>query len=207
MGSVGSGFLDAKSTTTVFGGVACATPFDYPWTMNEKIVIRPKTEKTCGSCSMCCKVFSIEVLNKPVATWCRNCNIGAGCGIYEDRPDVCRGFRCVWLDDPNMPEEFRPDRSKMILVVENVTGSIYAHMDRDSPNIWRRSPYIDVLKDWARRLEPLDRVVAVIVGPNCVIVKPDGSLETVTMKPGARSFDIRWYATPAGRTVRVEPTT
>ena len=43
-------------------------------------------ERTCGDCTLCCKVMAIEELAKPVGTWCPHCKPGRGCRIYPDRP-------------------------------------------------------------------------------------------------------------------------
>ncbi|MEZ6185285.1 MAG: hypothetical protein R3F62_09790 [Planctomycetota bacterium] len=39
----------------------------------------------------------------------------AGCGIYDERPEGCRTFRCTWLDTPELDEGMRPDRCGFIL--------------------------------------------------------------------------------------------
>ena len=38
-------------------------------------------------CTACCKILKIRELNKPANTWCKHCNIGVGCGIYDSRPE------------------------------------------------------------------------------------------------------------------------
>jgi len=56
-------------------------------------------ERSCGSCSLCCKLLSIEgVEDRPGWTWCKHCRPGkGGCSIYDDRPHACRSFVCGWL--------------------------------------------------------------------------------------------------------------
>lgn len=52
--------------------------------------------RTCGECRECCIHLEIETLKKPAMVPCHNlCKIG--CGIYKDRPQVCRDFSCAWL--------------------------------------------------------------------------------------------------------------
>ena len=48
---------------------------------------------------MCCKVYPIPILNKQEGKWCAHCAIGSGCRIHEDRPEQCRSFVCLWLQD------------------------------------------------------------------------------------------------------------
>ena len=56
---------------------------------------------------MCCKVYRIPVLNKQEGKWCAHCAIGSGCRIYEDRPEQCRSFVCLWL--PGTPFAWRKE--------------------------------------------------------------------------------------------------
>jgi hypothetical protein len=65
--------------------------------------------RTCGECTLCCKLPRIDELEKPSWTWCKHCVIGKGCGIYGNHPPVCKDFRCLWLDDLELPDEWRPD--------------------------------------------------------------------------------------------------
>src|SRR5262245_21957323 len=61
-------------------------------------------------CTLCCKTFRIEELNKPRMTWCQHCTKKA-CGIYHDRPQSCRDFRCLWLVTQEDSDEYpmRPE--------------------------------------------------------------------------------------------------
>jgi len=65
--------------------------------------------KTCGGCTLCCKLPEIQVLSKPAGQMCTHCNIGVGCDAYEYRPDDCRQFRCIWITSP-LSDRFRPDK-------------------------------------------------------------------------------------------------
>jgi len=77
-------------------------------------------ERSCGSCSACCKVVRIEAedLQKPAGVWCPNCRPGSGCAIYDRRPSVCRDYQCLWLDTRLLPEAYRPDRLKVMFSAE-----------------------------------------------------------------------------------------
>ena len=46
--------------------------------------------KSCGPCTMCCKVLLIAALDKQPGTWCPHATPGKGCGIYPDRLRMCR---------------------------------------------------------------------------------------------------------------------
>ena len=43
--------------------------------------------------------------------------LGNGCTIYEDRPSVCRNYRCAWLADQEhfIPEWIKPSLSGIII--------------------------------------------------------------------------------------------
>jgi hypothetical protein len=71
-------------------------------------------ERPCGGCTMCCKVAAVPEIDKPASTWCRNCDKSKGCKIYQQRPQACRDFYCLWKVMLDFPEELRPDRCKVI---------------------------------------------------------------------------------------------
>jgi hypothetical protein len=57
---------------------------------------------------MCCFAAPISELDKVAGEACVHlCD--SGCGIYSERPEVCRGFACEWLWGMGGPEH-RPDR-------------------------------------------------------------------------------------------------
>ncbi len=65
------------------------------------------TQRQCGDCLLCCKVLAVAALDKPANRWCLHANLGAHrCDIYEDRPEECRAFDCLWLkhDEHTVPE-------------------------------------------------------------------------------------------------------
>lgn len=75
----------------------------------------PILEKSCGSCTACCKAIGVKELNKPMGEQCGFCNPGKGCSIYETRPQSCQDYKCQWLMDPKLPDYMRPDRIKVII--------------------------------------------------------------------------------------------
>lgn len=69
----------------------------------------------CGTCNLCCKLPAIPETGKPVGVWCEHCIPGSakGCKIYEDRPESCKNFRCIWLSG-GFPDYMRPDKVRVI---------------------------------------------------------------------------------------------
>lgn len=93
---------------------------------------RPPRERTCGECRACCVVLGFEAredespFRKPAGTPCHHL-VRIGCGIYHDRPPVCRRFECGWLVAPNLPDALRPDRCGVLFCTnDSAVGEGYA---------------------------------------------------------------------------------
>jgi hypothetical protein len=73
-------------------------------------------ERQCGECMVCCEYMPISTprLIKRAEVLCDHCVVNRGCSIYATRPNVCRTWHCLWRRDAAMPDELRPDRSRMI---------------------------------------------------------------------------------------------
>ncbi len=71
--------------------------------------------RQCGLCTACCTVMQVSDIQKPAGQRCRHA--GKGCGIYDDRPQSCRGFTCLWLADVAsvLSAEHRPDLIGLVL--------------------------------------------------------------------------------------------
>jgi len=128
--------------------------------------------RTCGSCSLCCKVLQIDELQKPVGQWCPNCAVGRGCKIYQTRPSECRTFHCAWLISPDLGEEWQPARAKFVLYSEGKANRIVAHVDPGYPTAWRAEPYYRQLKEWARAAVDRDGQVCVYVKLRTIVILP-----------------------------------
>lgn len=50
----------------------------------------------CNGCTLCCKVFAVEALAKPLGTPCVFQREGC-CAVYSTRPNECATFQCVYL--------------------------------------------------------------------------------------------------------------
>ncbi len=85
---------------------------------------------------MCCAALEIDELKKPAGPSCRHC-VGAGCGIYAARPQVCRDFECEWLTSRTLPQNFRPDRIGAILMEDSDVDEYRAVCAPSRPLAWR----------------------------------------------------------------------
>lgn len=92
--------------------------------------------RECGSCTLCCRVIGVNVLNKPANIWCEHCDPRSGCQIYEGRPDECRDFMCVWLTDERLGNWARPDKVHVVLTKTH-GGNFQPVCDPNYPMAWR----------------------------------------------------------------------
>ena len=87
--------------------------------------------RTCGDCALCCTLPNIDKpeIQKASGARCIHCT-GTGCGIYETRPPVCRAWYCAWRTVDIFGDEWRPDKSGVLAMVE--TEGIPEHFDYDT---------------------------------------------------------------------------
>lgn len=82
--------------------------------------------RQCGDCNTCCTLFEIPEVEKPLNARCRHQSSDAdrpGCGIYEQRPEVCRAFECAWKLGLGA-EHDRPDRLGIMLYTVNLEDGL-----------------------------------------------------------------------------------
>jgi hypothetical protein len=74
--------------------------------------------RECGTCTACCTALTIDEpeLQKLPGYTCLNCRLGAGCAIYETRPNLCREWYCAWRRLDWIAETLRPDRSGVLII-------------------------------------------------------------------------------------------
>ena len=136
--------------------------------------------RSCGSCSLCCKVVAVEEIAKPIGAWCQHCHRQKGCAIYEQRPPSCRMFICQWMLAAELGAEWKPDRAKFAMLKSAGGRHLTVFADPGNPSTWRRSPYYENLKHWAtqgvRNTADL-HLVDVMIGPRCIVILPDREVE------------------------------
>ena len=81
------------------------------------------SERQCGECTACCTHLKIDTqeLQKLAGSDCVHLEPLRGCRIYETRPQGCRDFVCLWRQTPDIADDWRPDRSGMLLVATKET--------------------------------------------------------------------------------------
>lgn len=108
----------------------------------------PKIKRTCGSCSLCCKVMGVPEVKQRHA-WCPHCSPGCGCIIYESRPERCRQFNCLWLVNPQIKDHWFPAKSRIVIDTSTPATVVFV-VDPDYPLRWREQPWLADIKAIAR---------------------------------------------------------
>jgi hypothetical protein len=156
--------------------------------------------KSCGSCTLCCKLFPVPELEKPAGVWCRHIAQGRGCGIHETRPPVCRAFDCQWLFNPDLGPEWKPERCKFVLSIYPGSNSLVVTSDPGAPRAWAREPFIGELRRWAGAALAQGDCVLVFERERASVLLPDREKPLGVIQPGDRIVTFR---TPAGHDVEV----
>jgi hypothetical protein len=75
--------------------------------------------RACGECQVCCITPQIDTpeIRKTSGVACRNLT-GAGCAIHATRPAVCQGFYCGWRILEDLPNDWRPDRCGVLVLLD-----------------------------------------------------------------------------------------
>lgn len=68
--------------------------------------IEKPTRKSCGSCTLCCRLLPVPEIKKSGGVCCSH-QTATGCAIYANRPMSCRLWSCRWLIGDSLGE--RPD--------------------------------------------------------------------------------------------------
>lgn len=67
--------------------------------------------RECGECAACCSILGVHEIDKPKNTPCPH-QTGKGCSVYENRPNSCRTYQCLWQagaiegDERRRPDNF-----------------------------------------------------------------------------------------------------
>jgi hypothetical protein len=129
--------------------------------------------RSCGTCNLCCKVYSIKELSKPAGRWCSHCVRGTGCGIHPDRPRSCSEFFCSWLVDPNLGPEWKPEVCRFVLSADAAHRAIMVTVDPGRPRAWKREPYYAVLKKFSEVFFRINQKVLVSLNGHVTVILPD----------------------------------
>lgn len=133
--------------------------------------------RSCEGCAMCCYLARIDALEKPENTWCQHAPSRKRCAIYDDRPPDCRDFHCGYLTVEALGEEWKPSRSKIMMVAELDGQRMTAIVDPARPDAWRKEPYRSTLRAWAEAAVGFNGQVCVRIGRRWWVILPDGEAD------------------------------
>lgn len=140
--------------------------------------VAPPTEplagRSCGGCTLCCKVLRVPAFEKPRGQWCRHCERGVGCQIYESRPGECRAFLCGWLVSERFGPEWKPEQSKIVIIVTRDGNGFDFNCDPGFPLAWRKEPYYSQILHLAEVAVAHDGIVLVTAGKKRTLIAPEG---------------------------------
>jgi len=68
----------------------------------------------CGNCTLCCKFLNIKETDSKPGNYCKHCEPGVACKIYNERPEPCRIFECAWKQMNHPGEELKPDKCNVL---------------------------------------------------------------------------------------------
>lgn len=137
--------------------------------------------RVCGECGFCCKIPEIAELGKPAGQWCAHWSAANGCGIYDDRPETCRRFVCLYLSDPTIAEDWHPAQSHMMLVYDSNGPRLLVHVDPHRPEAWRRQPYHTMLRDYAKNLMSRRGQVVAKIANRWIAILPERDVDLGTL--------------------------
>lgn len=103
----------------------------------------------CGNCTYCCTVMKVKELNKGAHTPCVHCHEGTGCTIYDERPESCRVYECLWFRsqrfDKPLPADIRPDRCNVVIGTVNNGNEIILYVEPSHREAWRAPAFSKAL--------------------------------------------------------------
>jgi hypothetical protein len=147
--------------------------------------------RSCGSCTLCCKLFPVPDLGKPSGQWCQHIAQGKGCGIHETRPSACRAFWCQWIENEELGPEWKPEVSKFVLSIYPGSNSLVVTVDPASPVSWRKEPYLSQLRRWSSAALAQGDQVVVFRGDHGTAILPDRDIELGRIQPSDRLVTLR----------------
>jgi hypothetical protein len=131
--------------------------------------------KSCGECGACCTLAEVRELEKAAHVTCAKYVAGQGCSIYEQRPGACRAFECGFLQNPDLGDEWRPDRAGFLLYFAP-GPRLVVETDLATPDTWRAEPFLSQLREWSSRDRPTPIEVVVRSGDHLTMIFPEAEI-------------------------------
>lgn len=68
----------------------------------------------CDGCTLCCKLLPVPWMNSKAGEYCKECEVGVGCKIYDKIPEDCLSFRCAYNQMEKCHIDLRPDKCGVV---------------------------------------------------------------------------------------------
>lgn len=140
--------------------------------------------RTCGTCTLCCKVLEVQSLAKPPGQWCVHVLKGRGCGIHGAHPADCRAFACGWLQTPDLGPEWKPEVCRFVLRNESDQRRLCVDVDPGFPDAWKKPAYYPLIKQWSRAVRDRTGCVLVYIGARTIVVFPEEDIDIGPLESG-----------------------
>jgi Fe-S-cluster containining protein len=140
--------------------------------------------RSCGTCSLCCKVHPVQELNKPAGQWCIHSVPRSGCANHANRPPACRRFFCAWRLDPDLGPEWKPEVSRFVMSADPANHVLTVMVDPGMPHAWKREPYYARLKQFSEVAFRQDKKVLVNLRGQITVILPDRDVPIGAIVPG-----------------------
>lgn len=68
----------------------------------------------CDGCTLCCKLLPVPWMNSPANEYCKECNPGIGCKIWDNIPEGCLKYSCAYNQIEKCSEDLKPSNCKVM---------------------------------------------------------------------------------------------
>lgn len=142
------------------------------------------TQKTCGTCSICCKIVAVAELNKPAHQWCVHNVPRKGCGIWGKHPDACKVWQCGWILMPHLDERWKPEKCGFIIRTRFQIQQLVIDVEPSKPNAWRQEPFFSEIHRWARNAPATGQQIVVCIGRRQIVIFPEEDIDVGELPVG-----------------------
>jgi len=118
-----------------------------------------ETGRFCGECSLCCTVLRVDERRKQGGTDCEHQRVGGGCAIHSTRPQICRGYRCLWLQG-GLDAGDRPDQLGAVMDLVTEGGATRFVVQEAHPGAFDATPRLAEIAAHYRESMPVRIVEA-----------------------------------------------
>lgn len=142
------------------------------------------TQKTCGTCSICCKIVAVKDLAKPAHQWCVHNVPRKGCGIWGAHPEVCKVWQCGWILMPQLDDRWKPESCGFIIRTRFQIQQLVIDVEPSKPNSWRREPFLSTIHRWAQNSLATGQQIVVCIGRRQIAIFAEEDIDVGELPEG-----------------------